>query len=317
MGRVARVVWALVGVVALVGGGLGVREFLSPDGYPLVAEFDDVGDLVERHSVQIADVRIGEVTSIDLTDDFRARVTMRVNDGIDVPAGTTAVLRTTSLLGEKFIELRPPSEEAMLEGPYLAAGATIEDSETAPEVEFVADTAIELLGAVEANDLATLIDAGGVGFGGQREELRSLVNSLGTISGTLAERSDQLVRIIDHLDGAAGQLASGTGSLRDALGHLAETTGLLAENRDRAVEALEQLSRLAAAQNTVVVEHFDEVNTQIGQVDDILAQLADRQDDIDSLLVWLERFVVTIPDVIPNDFTTVFQHSVLRGSEAD
>lgn len=317
MGRTARIVWSLIGVAALLGGGVGARALLSPDGYELVAEFDDVGDLVNRHSVQIADVRVGEVTSIDLTEDFRARVTMRIGDDIRVPEGTTALLRTTSLLGEKFIELRPPSEEAAARGPYLAPGSEIEDSGEAPELEFVADTAIELLGAVEATDLATLIDTGGIAFGGQREELRSLVNDLATISGTLAERSDQLVRIIDRLGGAAADLSTGTGSLREALVHLSETTGLLTENRDRAVEALEQLSRLAAVQNTVVVEHFDAVNIQISQVDEILARLADRQDDIDSLLVWLERFVVTIPDVIPNDFTTVFEHGVLRGSEGD
>ena len=59
---------------ALPGNVTGSRE--------ITAMFDDVGDLVTGHSVQVADVRIGSVTDIELTDDYRARVTMSIKDDI-------------------------------------------------------------------------------------------------------------------------------------------------------------------------------------------------------------------------------------------
>src|SRR5688572_11272080 len=77
----------------------------------LTATFTDVGDLVSGHSVQVADVRVGSITGIELTDGFEANVTMRIKDDLDLPDDSVAVLRTTSLLGEKFIELRPPGED--------------------------------------------------------------------------------------------------------------------------------------------------------------------------------------------------------------
>jgi ABC-type transporter Mla subunit MlaD len=83
------------------------------------------------------------------------------------------------------------------------------------------------------------------------------------------------------------------------------------------VESLRQLSRLAAAQNTVVVNHFDEVKTQIAQADEILATLANSQEDIKSLLDWLERFVLAVPDAIPRDYTLIYMEGVLRGSQGD
>ena len=78
----------------------------------VTATFDDVGDLVAGHSVQVADVRVGSVVGIELTDDYRAHVTMSLRDGLEVPADSEAILRTTSLLGEKFIELRAPEGDA-------------------------------------------------------------------------------------------------------------------------------------------------------------------------------------------------------------
>src|SRR5215831_18804926 len=72
----------------------------------LTATFKDVGDLVENHAVQVADVRVGSVTKIELTSDFKAKVTMSL-DRVNLPGDAVAELRQTSLLGEKFIQLRP------------------------------------------------------------------------------------------------------------------------------------------------------------------------------------------------------------------
>ncbi|MGH9274916.1 MAG: MlaD family protein, partial [Acidimicrobiales bacterium] len=60
----------------------------------VTAIFDDVGDLVSGHSVQVADVRVGSITGIELTSDYRAKVTMRIKDGLELPANSEAVLRT-------------------------------------------------------------------------------------------------------------------------------------------------------------------------------------------------------------------------------
>jgi phospholipid/cholesterol/gamma-HCH transport system substrate-binding protein len=313
---VRRLVWSALVTVVLVAGFVGVRDRLRAGGYELTATFDDVGDLVTRHSVQMADVRIGEIAAIELTDDFRAEVTLRIDGDTRVPRGTEALLRTTSLLGEKFVELRLPPG-GIGDGPFLEDGDVVRRTSTAPEFESVVETGVELLGAVEGGDLATIVDVGAQGFGGRRKELRSLVEDVSTLSATFAERSRQLVRIVDGLDSATAKLAAGTGDLEQLLDNLAETTTVLAENRDRLVDALAQLSRLARSQNDIIAAHVGEIENQIRQVDDIVAVLAGEQRKVDGLLRWLEQFVLTIPDVIPRDFTNVYGRAILAGSAAD
>lgn len=270
------------------------------------AVFDDVGDLVVGHSVQVADVRIGSIVDIELTDDYQAEITMSIKDDVFVPVESRALLRTTSLLGEKFIELRPLDEDPMA-GTDLVDGDAIAETATAPELEFVTEQAVEILGAVVSSDVATLIETGAVGFGGRTTELTSLVEDLSTVSGTLADQTDDLVRIIDALDGTTATLASSSGDLDELLGNLAETATVLADNRDVAIDAIRELTRLARVQNDNVFEpYLAEVDTQIKQVDAILAEVDRNQAQVAELLQWVAGFADQLPKAVADDFAQVF-----------
>lgn len=271
------------------------------------AVFDDVGDLVVGHSVQVADVRIGSIVGIELTDDYRAEITMSIKDDVFVPLESGALLRTTSLLGEKFIELRPVDQDDPMAGTDLVDGDVITETATAPELEFVTEQAVEILGAVVSSDVATLVETGAIGFGGRSVELTSLVEDLSTVSGTLADQTDELVRIIDALDGATATLAAASGDLDELLGNLAETATVLADNRDVAIDAIRELTRLARIQNENVFEpYLAQVDTQIKQVDAILTEVGRNQAQVADLLRWVSRFADQLPKAVADDFAQVF-----------
>lgn len=284
---------------ALPGNVTGSRE--------ITAMFDDVGDLVDGHSVQVADVRIGSVTDIELTEDYRAKVTMSIKDDVFVPLESRALLRTTSLLGEKFIEIRPLDEDDPLAGTDLVDGDEIGESTEAPELEFVTERAVAILGSVVSNDIATLVETGSISFANRGPELRSLVEDLSTISGTLADQTDELIRIIDALDGATATLAGGASDIDSLLVNLAETTGVLADNRDEAIDAIRELTRLAQIQNDTVFEpYLDVVDTQIKQLDAILAEVDRDQQQVADALFWIAQFADKLPQAAPGDFAQVY-----------
>jgi len=287
---------AVVGVAAAAcTGGASIT---------LTATFDDIGDMVTQHAVQMADVRIGRITKIELTDDFKAKVTFTIRDDVDIPTNTTAFVAKTSLLGEKFIDLRPNGPVG--EGPFLADGDDLGPGVETAELEFVAEQAVSLLGAVIDDDVAQLVNAGAAAFGGRGDDLRSIIADLATVSSTLAERSGRIATVIDQLDDAIGTLAGGSGDIDSLLVNLADTTVVLADNRDRAISALDQLSRLAAVQNDLLDVYRVDMSRQIGQVDAILAEVAGAHGDVDALLTWLARFTTRVPLAIPGDFTQVY-----------
>lgn len=291
--------------VATVAGVLGA---CSGGSRTVVATFDDVGDLQTRGGVQVADVRVGSIADIELTDDFKARVTLRLNDGVRIPKASTALVRTTSLLGEKFVELRPDGDPGT--GPFLADGDVISRTAEAPELEFIAEEAVTVLGAVNGDDLAAMIRTGAEGFGGRQEELSSLLSDLSTISRTLAERSSAITAIIDGLDRASLTLADGSDDIAEMLGNLATTTQVLADNRHRAITALDRITALVDNQNRVLDRYRGDIDRQIKQVESIVAIAATQTAEVSNLLDWLLTFTKVIPRVIPGEFTQVYMWAI-------
>ena len=283
----------------------------------VTATFKDVGDLVVNHAVQVADVRVGSITKIELTSDFRAKVTMSVKDSVHLRRDAVAVLRQTSLLGEKFVELRPcdPTPVHSDRGCDANAGAlgnpgTISDDHVteAPELEFVADAAIRLLAATALpNDFATLVQTGAEGFGGRGAELRGLIDDVSTISATLADQTTHIQQIIDGLDKATATLAPNDSSLDQLLQNLSQTTTVLAANRDQTIATLQALTRFVQAQDQLVFDpYLQQVDRQVKEVDGILDELAQGRAEVSTLLDWIDRFFYQIPKGIPNDFAQVY-----------
>jgi phospholipid/cholesterol/gamma-HCH transport system substrate-binding protein len=306
--RVGRAIAAgLVGALVAAGCTLPGRV---EGPVELTATFDDVGDLVTGHSVQVADVRVGSITRIELTEDYQARVTMKVKDHLELPANSQAVLRTTSLLGEKFIELRPLRDadgELVATADVLTDGDVIEDAIEAPELEFVAEEAVQVLAGVVTNDLATIIETGAVGFGGRAAELGSLIDSLSVVSATMADQTANIVSIIDDLDRASATLAGGSGAIDQLLLNLADTTTVLAENRDLTLQTLRDLTRLAKSQNEMVFQPFrDDLERQLAQLDGLLAVVAAQRGEVATLVDWLAEFTVKAQKGIPGDFAQVY-----------
>ena len=280
----------------------------SSGGFTVTASFEDVGDLQSRGGVQVADVRVGTIKSIKLTEGFKARVRIHLNNGVRVPRESQALIRTTSLLGEKFVELRPKGDPAT--GPFLRDGDVITDAGEAPELEFVAQQAVDVLGSITANDVSTLIQTGAEGFGGRESDLRSLIEDFTTVSHTFAEKTKTIQSLIDGLDRTSSTLAQGSGDLATLLDNLVTTTQILADNRDRAVTALDKLDRLARVQNRTLDKYRVDIDRQIKQLNAIVAIAAQNTGSVSLLVDWLDRFMAATPTVIPGDFTQVYMWAI-------
>lgn len=100
----------IAGLAALMFLALQVSG-LSPKSaeqtYTLYANFNDTGGLTSRGKVSMAGVTVGTIESITLDrDTFQARVTMSIHAEVDnIPADSAAVIRTSGLLGEQYIDI--------------------------------------------------------------------------------------------------------------------------------------------------------------------------------------------------------------------
>lgn len=111
---------------------LGRMELFGSNGYSITAQFSSVSGLRNGANVEISGVQVGRVTKIHLDPaSYLAQVTMQIDKGISLSDDTMASIKTSGLIGDRFVELTPGGST-----DTLAEGSSITDTE--PPVDLIA-----------------------------------------------------------------------------------------------------------------------------------------------------------------------------------
>ena len=108
-------IFALLGIAALaiLSLSLGKLSLLPTPGYTLFASFDNISGLKTGDQVQLDGVQIGKVTHIGLKD-MRARVALRVNEGVQIDKEAIAAIKTSGIIGDKYVSVAPGYSDRIL-----------------------------------------------------------------------------------------------------------------------------------------------------------------------------------------------------------
>jgi phospholipid/cholesterol/gamma-HCH transport system substrate-binding protein len=299
-----RDVGVLAGIIVLglaVGGYiLSQQRFTLPwdDGYTFVADFDEAPAVSpgQGQEVRMAGVPVGEIVAAELTDEGRARLTLRVDDrGDRVYDNAQLVLRPKSPLNEMYVEVAAggPPGAPLPEGGLIPASQT-EDPEQVDEVlqhldeksrtavgallaeadTALASAAVSLPPGLEAAD-ATLEGLQPVveQLATRRETLRRLVTALSDVARVAGEDDKRLTGLVAdaratlavldrsdaELDSSLAQLPGVTDQLRRATAAVDTLTGEL----DPALDGLRAASdELPAA--------MEDLRSTVGRLDKTL-----------------------------------------------
>ena len=129
--------------IAYLSIQVGGVTYAGRGGLQLYATFDQIGGLKPRAPVAVAGVTVGQVREIGLDERLRAKVTLEVDEKLELPVDSSAAIQTQGLLGDQYIALEPGGEDAMLEN-----GDELEFTESALSVErligkFVQDSGVD------------------------------------------------------------------------------------------------------------------------------------------------------------------------------
>ncbi|WP_204451782.1 MCE family protein [Actinokineospora baliensis] len=273
-------VLVLVAVLAS-GCGSGLYGVDLPGGadvgdhpFRVTAVFRDVLDLVPQSGVKVEDVAVGEVERIDLAPDGRsALVTMVVNGSVRLSGTALARLRQSSVLGEKFVELDDPAEEAR-EGT-LTDGAVIplERTNRNPEVEEVFGALAMLLnggGVAQLRDITRELNAA---LDGNTGDIRALLSTVNTFTAGLDAHRTEITRALDSLDrlsAALGERAPRIAGLLDGLGPGIQ---VLADQRGQFVSMLTALDSLSGVATDTVTKVRADLVASLRALEPTLRQL--------------------------------------------
>jgi len=137
MKRAAIEIW--VGIFVVIGmvciGYLSIRlgemDWFGDVHYPLYARFQSVSGLKPGTYVEMAGVQVGQVDAIDLDPKNQiAVVRLKIKKNIELTDDVIASVKTSGLIGDKYIKLSPGGSEVVLK-----PGDTITETESAIDLE--------------------------------------------------------------------------------------------------------------------------------------------------------------------------------------
>lgn len=204
-----------VSVVHLLGSVLDVPLTGRPDRVTVL--MDRTGGLFEGSPVTYRGVRVGTVAEVSVEGDgARAEITLR--DGVEVPRGAPARVRSLSPVGEQYLDFAPRAAG----GPHLVDGDVVEASavDLPVSVATAAGQVDALLDRVPERDLRAVLRELDAGLRGSGDDLERLLVSSDRLVASLDEAWPETERLLRNgrdvgrvLEGRRGELA---GFARDA-----------------------------------------------------------------------------------------------------
>ncbi len=248
-GKLTRLVVAIVllAAVAFVGAKF---FFGSESGTKVTAYFTRSTGLYSGDDVRVLGIKVGSIDSIT-PQPTGVRVTMTVDQGIDIPANAQAAIVAPDLVSGRFVQLVP----AYTSGPKMISGAVIPLTRTAVPLEWD-DVKAQLtrlatsLGQKGVNGKGAL---GGVigtvdnNLTGSATELHSMLHDLSTASATLANSRGDLFATVRNLQVFIAALDRSDGAVRAFSGQLTGVAGLLNQNKSNLAVALSELDSAMSA----------------------------------------------------------------------
>ncbi|MFF0814175.1 MCE family protein [Rhodococcus sp. NPDC003318] len=259
--------WSGLNSVSLPGtAGRGENSF------SVVIEMPDAATISTNSPVLVSDVTVGSITAIE-TDNWHAKVTVSVDDSVDLPANATAAIGQTSLLGSKHIALGAPvgvpPQGRLVDGSVIPlANATVY-----PTTEEALTALSVVLGGGGLAQVQTITTELNTALTGRQDAVRDLLSQLDSLTATLDEQRTAMVTTMANLDGVTGEILAERDVLGRALGTLDPAMAVLAEQRADLTAALDAVGRFGDVGTDLVNRSRDDLKANLEALEPTLEQV--------------------------------------------
>ncbi|MDA8123319.1 MAG: MlaD family protein [Deltaproteobacteria bacterium] len=302
MSREAKVgIFVVLGLVVLTYFTFRVSKWggIGEKGYKLSVDFENASGLEPKANVKMAGVPVGKVEEIQLVGN-RARLVLRVNEGIRIPVDSVASVQTQGLLGEKYVEILPGKQADQM----LPSGGRI--ANTVAPVNL--DEMIRKLSLI-ADDVKRFTDslAGSIGTEeGKRsvtEILRNVREASAVLRNVTAGNEDRLNRILANIDTLSADLkdisSSNKEDLRATIANLRSFSQTLKEQTPGLAKKLEAMGDQVSG---VIGENRENIKESISNLKSASAKLDNTLLAAEKVFAKIERGEGTLGKLV-NDNT--------------
>ncbi|MDM4140076.1 MULTISPECIES: virulence factor Mce family protein [Mycobacterium] len=279
----------LVVCIVMIAFGYAALPFW-PQGKIYDAYFSDAGGINPGNAVYVSGFKVGKVTSVGLAGDS-AKITFSVDRHVGVGDQSLAAIRTDTILGERSIAVTPAGSGkgttiplSRTTTPYTLAGALEDlgqnaDNLNKPQFEQALNVLTD-----------TLHDA--------TPKLRGALEGLTTLSRTLNRRDDALQSLLAHAKSVTGVLAQRAEQVNKLVDDGDELFAALDERRAALGRLISGIQGLSAQISGFVADNRKEFGPSLNKLNLVLDNLNERRDYITEALKRLPAYATTLGEVV-------------------
>jgi phospholipid/cholesterol/gamma-HCH transport system substrate-binding protein len=204
------VVITLVGISYVSAKYVGLLKYVTGDNScTLHADFHNSGGIFTNAEVTFRGVTVGQVSTLKLID-RGTEVDLKLDScsNPDIPADSTATVADRSVVGEQYVDIRPPAGTKEGEGPYLESGDEVGSIETNAVPTATQTLLIHLdqfFRSVPLDSLRTTVDELGRSFDGRGDDLGRLLDASNAFLKE-ASRSENVAATVKLIDESSSVL---------------------------------------------------------------------------------------------------------------
>ncbi|HEY5995751.1 MAG TPA: MlaD family protein [Candidatus Deferrimicrobiaceae bacterium] len=315
MSKEARVgIFVLLGLLILTFFTFRVSKYggVGSKGYTILADFETAAGLEPKADVKMAGVPIGKVEDIQLIG-TRARLVLRINEGIRIPRDSMASIQSQGMLGEKYVEIFPGKA---VDQP-MAAGGRMANTQSPQNLD-------ELVRKVSAigDDIKRFTDslAGTFGTPEGKKALNDILKNIQETSISMRTivtgNEDRLNAIIANVDKVSADLKDVTSAnkenlrltianLRDFSETLKDQTPELARKINEAADKMGRMADKAGAMadnaTVILAENREGVRDSIASFRDASAKLDNTLTSANVVMAKIERGEGTLGKLVSDN----------------
>ena len=282
-------VLTVLSMVSIAKDYVRVQDMAGIDKREVVVEFDDATGLYPGGLVTYRGVKVGKIERLDLGSGVHADVTVTLDAGFDIPASATAIAKSTSAIGENYIDLVPASGE----GPYLRDGSVITASQS-NDLQPTGDL-LESVNAAAASvprkSTDVLLTELSTALGGADQDVAQLLRSTNSLVAEANRNRGPIRELLDELPTFLGTAQDVAPEVRASLTDLAAFTGRLNASEQDVNELLRSTPGLASAVQALVSDVQSDVPV-------LLANLLSTGQVLQVYLPGVEQVLVVYPGVM-------------------
>lgn len=302
--RIGAAVTALLLSVTLTGCGPDFGDLplpgqgVSGETMDLNAEFEEALNLANGATVKVNGISVGKVQEVT-TEDFRAKVVMKVKKDSQIRRGATARLRYTTPLGELFVDVTNPERGALLEDDALM-GTDVTD--TAPTVEDSLASASLLINGGGLSQLEQVTTELNNALGGREQTIKDTFRNINVFLRNANASTANFDRTLTALTRVSAVLSRRQNTINRAVQEITPAARVLRENTDEFVALTKALVRFTGNANGLALQSKDRLISILKQVEPILAELHSLRNIFGPGLAELSRAAAGLDKIVVGDY---------------